>query len=422
MEAAAIQGGARIPATDWLEQAPAFLAGSSAATAMVSIAASQILLGLAIVAIFIRSMVTRTPLRWPRITAPLALFAVWTVLSLAASGHVREGWPQIRKLYVYLTVFVLYSAVRNLRQVRWIAFGSIAGATLSAAWGLEQFARKYAAAKAVHQDFYTAYVGSRITGFMGHWMTFSGEMMIALLLAGSLLLFAFSQERRAVAALLVAAVLIGCGLVAAETRSMWGGAAAGGLYLLWSRKRWLVALIPMLLAVLYIGNAFGLRERMASIVAPRGDVDSNAHRALLRRVGRQMIQAHPLLGVGPEQVARQFDAYLPADVPRPIPSSYYIGHLHNIYYHYAAERGLPALAALLWMLGLALYDFLAGLRRMPAGAPARWFLHAAVAVIFAVMLAGFFELNLGDSEVLAGFLATLGCGYVVLADAASTAS
>jgi hypothetical protein len=33
----------------------------------------------------------------------------------------------------------------------------------------------------------------------------------------------------------------------------------------------------------------------------------------------------------------------------------------------------------------------------------------------AVMLAGFFELNLGDSEVLTMFLVAIACGYVALA-------
>jgi len=377
---------------------------------MVSIAASQILLGMAIVALF----AAKTRLRWPPVTAPLAAFAVWTILSLAASGHIREGWPQIRKLYVYLTLFVVYSAVTSLRQVRWIALGSIAGAALSAAWGLEQFARKYAAAKAAHQDFYTAYIGSRITGFMGHWMTFSGEMMIALLLIGAVLLFARAEDRPPVVLLITAGLLTACGLIAAETRSMWGGAAVGGLYLLWRKNAGLMAILPVAVALLYAANVFDLRERMVSIVAPHGDVDSNAHRALLRRVGWEMIKAHPVLGIGPEQVGRQFDAYLPADVERPIPASYYTGHLHNIYYHYAAERGLPALAALLWVLGLALKDFLTGLRRLGRNSSAAWMLHAAVAVILSVMLAGFFELNLGDSEVLAVFLATVACGYVAL--------
>jgi putative inorganic carbon (hco3(-)) transporter len=39
-------------------------------------------------------------------------------------------------------------------------------------------------------------------------------------------------------------------------------------------------------------------------------------------------------------------------------------------------------------------------------------LEGAIAVILAVMVSGFYELNLGDSEVLGMFLAVLGCGYV----------
>src|SRR5947207_1008235 len=109
----------------------------------------------------------------------------------------------------------------DLRQVRWIALGSILGAALSAAWGLEQFASKYAAAMAAQQNFYEVYVANRITGFMGHWMTFSGEMMIAVLLAGAVLLFAYSRGRRVSRMLIAAAaVLIGFALIAAETRSM----------------------------------------------------------------------------------------------------------------------------------------------------------------------------------------------------------
>ena len=41
-------------------------------------------------------------------------------------------------------------------------------------------------------------------------------------------------------------------------------------------------------------------------------------------------------------------------------------------------------------------------------------LHGAVAVIIATLVAGFFEVNLGDSEVLTVFLAVMACGYVVL--------
>ncbi len=112
----------------------------------------------------------------------------------------------------------------------------------------------------------------------------------------------------------------------------------------------------------------------------------------------------------------QFESYVPADVPRPIPHGYY-GHLHNIYYHYAAERGIPALLALLWLVGRAFYDFARGLRGQQ-GSESRWVLFASLAVIIAVMLAGYEEVNLGDSEVLAMFLAVVSCGYVALGETA----
>ena len=108
--------------------------------------------------------------------------------------------------------------------------------------------------------------------------------------------------------------------------------------------------------------------------------------------------------------------YLPARF-KPIPKDWYYGHLHNIYVHFAAERGIPALLALLALLGKALWDFGRGLRRLPASSEARWMLHGAIATILAVMAEGLFELNLGDSEVLAMFLGVVACGYVVLQEA-----
>lgn len=392
---------------DWRDDAPAYLAAAAAVMTVVSIAASQILMGLA-VAVFLAS---RRRIAWPPVTWPLAAWMLLTVLSLAASGHVREGLPQIKKFYVFLMLFLIASALRGLRDIRAIAFGWAAAAALSAAWSMEQFARKVQQARHDHIEFYVSYVGNRITGFMSHWMTFSGQMMIAILIAGALLLF--SRDRRGLAWLIPAGVLIGTGLLAAETRSMWGAAAAGGAYLLWIRRPWLVLAIPLMVGIVFVANPFQMRDRMISVVRPHGDRDSNEHRDVLRRVGWEMIKAHPLLGVGPEQVGPQFHDYLPADIPRPLPTGYY-EHLHNIYFHYAAERGLPALAALLWLLGRGLYDFARALRRKHSPAEARWVLHGAIAVIVSVMLAGYFEVNLGDSEVLAMFLAVLGCGYAAL--------
>jgi O-antigen ligase len=97
-----------------------------------------------------------------------------------------------------------------------------------------------------------------------------------------------------------------------------------------------------------------------------------------------------------------------------LPSGWY-GHLHNIYLHYAAERGIPTMLILLWLLLKILFDFYRGVHGLPPGPSNRKFLlHGAIAVVLATMVAGFFELNLGDTEVLTVFLTVVACGYLAL--------
>jgi O-antigen ligase len=157
---------------------------------------------------------------------------------------------------------------------------------------------------------------------------------------------------------------------------------------------------------------FQVRDRVVSVFRPHGDIDSNSRRTVMRRTGWAMIKAHPWFGLGPEQISPQFDHFVPADIRRPLPRGWY-GHLHNIYLQYAAERGIPALVFLLWMIAKAASDFLRAIRRQTASYEHSFFLHGAVAVIIAVLAEGFFEHNLGDSEVLTLFLNVIACGYIV---------
>ncbi len=393
--------------------APLYLAGAAAITTVVSIRAFEILMALALLAL----IVARRRWRVPPVWIPLVLFLLGTLASLAASGHVREGLPQVRKFYVYLMLLLVTSAFETVRQVRCVALGWAFAAALSALWALKQFLQKYRSAERAHQDFYTFYVDARVTGFMGHWMTLGGELMIALLLIGALVFFA--KERQWTGWLIAAGLPVAAALAATWTRSMWLGALCGGVYLIWYWKPWMLVILPVLIALVLLADPFSLRERALSAVSPHpGQTDSNVHRAELRRIGWEMIKAHPWLGVGPEQVSRQYRDYIRPDMPSPRPSEYY-GHLENDYLQYAAERGVPTALALLWMIGWALFDFLRAVGRLPPNASQRWILHAAVAVTIAVLVSGFYSWNLNNSEVLAMFLAVMGCGYVALWEAAS---
>ncbi len=384
---------------------PVFLAGAAAVSSVVSIAAFEILMGLAIVAL----IVNRERWRLPPILAPLALFIALTAASLAAHSSLYMGYPQLKKFFVWAMLFIIATAFRESYDLRWVAWGWALAASLSALWGINQFYNKYQDAMEAHQDFYKTYVVSRIGGFMSHWMTFSGHMMFALMVIGAFVFF--SKWRRRNLLMIAAAVIVGTGLVLAETRSMWLGAAVGALYLIWFWKRWMLIALPVFVGALALLNPFGIGDRIASAFTPHGELDSNAHRAMCRAIGWEMIKAHPLLGVGPEQVGPQHLEYLPPGTKLPLPQGYY-GHLHSIYYQYAAERGVPALLALLWILGRMLYDFARALRS--ATGERRWALHAAIAVLIAALIGGIYEYNLNDSEVLAMFLAVMGCGYVAV--------
>jgi putative inorganic carbon (HCO3(-)) transporter len=389
---------------------PFYLTFAAVVAVLCSNSASNCLIGAATAALLVCHFRYGDALRFPPVKLPLGLFFLATLISVALSGHIRAGWPGPRKFYLCLVLLLIASTFRKLREVLALVVACTGMMTLSALWSLGQFWEKAMEARALDQDFRTYYTVSRITGFTSHWMTLSGEEMIVLMLGCALLFFAAS--RRLARWLVVAGVVIGAAFVAAYTRSMWMGAALGGGYLVWIRnRRWLLA-GPVFVALVLWLNPMSVGDRIVSAFKPAGDLDSNQFRAVCRRAGWEMIKAHPWFGLGPEQVKAQFLEYIPADVPRPLPTGAYM-HLHNVYLQYAAERGVPALLVYLWFLGKMLLDFVRAVRRTGDGEGERRFvLHGAIAVMLAALSAGWYEHNLNDGEILTMFLAVCACGYL----------
>jgi len=401
-----------LTAQRFFRHAAVWMTFAAAVSVLVSVAACQSLMTLALVAL----LLSGEKLRFPPIKLPLALFLGLTVVSLALSDEPSAGRPQLRKFFVFLMLLLVFSLLREAGHLGRLVIAWGVVAALSAALGIAQFLDKHRQAAQLGADFYEFYVGERITGFMSHWMTFGGQMMLVLLVVAAYVLLG-SPSRRALVLSLACAAVISAAIVLGFTRGIWLATAVGGLYLVWNWRRWAVLLAPVLVAGVLLAGPAALRDRVASALRPRGEIDSNQHRIVSWRTGWRMIRAHPWFGLGPEHVKLQFDRYVPEDVPRPLPAGWY-GHLHNIYLHYAAERGVPALLALLWLLGKMLVDFTRAARRAPPHL--RFLPRAAAAAIVAILVEGLFELNLGDTEVLTLFLAIVAAGYVA-AEAAAAA-
>ena len=390
-----------------------WLTFGSAVAILFSIAASQILLGLALAAL----LLSGGRMRLPRIWLPLSLFLLGTLISLAFSPDPAAGLPQVRKIFVFTMLLVVFSTVREMRTIRWLFLCWAGAGTLTALRGLVQFGRKVQEAHAQGRGFYEYYIAERITGFTSHWMTFGGEEMFAFLMITAFLFFACIARKRAWLWFLCA-LLMASALLLGFTRSIWLASAGAGIYLLWFWKRALAAVLPVILLLIAFLSPASIHERFTSLLNP-GKLDSNQHRIVTWTTGLEMIRAHPWFGLGLEEVKPQFDRYVPASTPRPLPEGWY-GHLHNIYLQYAAERGIPTMLMMLWMLGQILWDCSRRVWRLPPGrSDLKFVLHGAVAVVIATMIAGVFEYNLGDSEVLTMFLVVVGCAYAAMETASA---
>ena len=358
---------------------------------------------------------SRAKLRLPRIWLPLGLFLLGTLISLAFSPEPMHGLPQVKKMFVFTILLAVFSTVRDFEStgklfLAWAGVGSFV-----ALWAVVQFFIDIQQAHAQHRNFYEFYLPRRITGAMSHWMTFAGQEMLVLLILAAFLMFAPVTKSwwlwTGCAALLALAEVLN------ETRTVWLGLAVGGIYLLWNWNRKLAVIAPVLaVAVLWFAPG-QIHERFCFDFNPKAGVDSNEFRKIMDRAGIEMVKAHPLLGIGPEEAKYHMLEWIPPDIPRPLPPGYY-QHLHNFYLQYAAERGIPTMLMLLWTLIMILYDFSNSLIHLPKGRSAQRFLLAGgVACVLGIMVSGLFEVNLGDTEVLTAFLVVIACGYLAVPSA-----
>jgi putative inorganic carbon (hco3(-)) transporter len=381
---------------------------AAAALIHVSIAASQTLMAVGILLL----VLFRRKLEFPRIWLPLGGLFLWTVLADVLSPDPWGGRAQIRKFFVFLFIPLLYSVfAHQFSKVFYLVLAWTAAATASGVWGLIQFVLKYEHARHAGGNFYVTYVGRRITGFESHWLTFGALQLsvLSLLLAQSF----FSNRRMPVWAYGGVAILAATILLSWD-RSVWIAALPAVLYLVWFWRPKMTIAVPVIAGLAFLIAPAGTRDRLGSLITPHGETDSNRFRVVTVRTGLEMIKAHPWFGLGPEEISRNFKAYVPADVRRPLPIGYY-GHLHNVYLQYAAERGIPGLLFVLWFIGMIVWDCSRAILRLgPARSQQLSILHGTIAVIIGVLVGGLAEYNLGDSEVLMMFVSVIALGYAAI--------
>ncbi len=368
------------PDTWRLEQAARAALFAFVAALQVSIAVSALLLTVTLglwLALVVRR---RERLRLPAFFPPLAAYALLTLAAAAASVDPAASLSDAREVLLFLVVPAVYRLARG-RAAATVAGIIVTVGSLTALYGIVQYG-------ILEYD----HLGRRPQGSMGHYMTYSGLLMLVIGVAAARVLF--DARNRTWAGLVLPALAVALALT--FTRSAWVGACvAVGLLLVLKDFR-LLAAAPVLAALFFTLAPAGITDRAYSMFDLQDP--TNRDRFAMGRAGLRMVRDHPLTGVGPDMVQRLYPRYRDeAAVNDTNP------HLHNVPLQIAAERGLPALGAWLWFVAAAARELGARFRQPRARAAAG----AGLAALAGMLAAGMFEYNFGDSEFLMLLLVVL---------------
>jgi O-antigen ligase len=342
-----------------------------------SIAAANILLGVTFVCWLTILVRERRRPSAPAFFVALLAYAVATLVSSAFSLDPRESFIDDRQLLLLLIVPLTYDLASRQRWST-ITMVIITAGAVSAALGIVQYTL-------LHYDT----LGRRVEGTLSHYMTYSGELMLVICLAASRLVL--DRRNRAWPAIVLPALIVA--VVLTFTRNAMVGALAATALLLVLRDFRLVALLPVLVAIVFALAPDRITQRMVSIFDLHDP--TNRDRVAMMHSGFAIIRDHPITGVGPNMIPRVYVQYRDPNAENATNP-----HLHNVPLQIAAERGLLALGAWLWFVVATVAGLARFIRQKRVVTPAG----AALAAMVAMLTAGLFEHNFGDSEFLMLFL------------------
>lgn len=341
-----------------------------------SVTVVQIALFLAIIALLIKKHREHTLRDILPSLASHPLFVPWLVylgvclLTALTAYYPAKGLGQLNSDFLkYVCLSTLLLAVKK-EHLSKLSAVYVAAAAISAVFGIAE----------VLTSLYPGGGPAARAGVLMNAVRYGEAMTIAFLLALSRALLPLkddSARERLLYAL--AAALIFAVVILSQTRGAYLGLAAGLAFMFafasGTRKK-LAILAGALLAAGAVLTALSpsLRGNLAAMTEYRqGDFTENSRntgisvRLELWKLGYKMFKAHPVVGVGPDNVKKVFKTFH----PEPFPEKDVFGTLNNLYLHQAAERGILGLGALL-LLFLTMFIYAARRFKATASPYALW--------------------------------------------------
>jgi O-antigen ligase len=377
-----------------LERVTFWLFLAFVAALQLSIAAANVLLALTFLC-WVASLVrTRTAPSAPRFFLVLAAYAGATLVSSAFSFEPRTSFIDDKQLLLFALVPIVYDVARG-RRAEHVVDVLIAVGAASAAFGIVQYG-------VLHYD----NLGQRPDGALSHYMTYSGILMLVVCAAAARLIF--GSRDRIWPALVMPALMVA--LAVTLTRNAWIGTAVAVATLFLLKDFRLVALAPFAIAAVFFLAPASVTDRAASTFDAKDPTSQD--RIAMLEIGTRITRDFPLTGVGPNMVPRVYARYRPDYAVNEVNP-----HLHNVPVQIMAERGIPAL--LIWLAFVMVLS--AGLLRLFRRGE-RLLAGIGLAAVLAMLTAGLFEYNFGDSEFLMTLLVLVTLPFAAARDDHSRAA
>ncbi len=347
---------------------------------MVSISLSQIFLSLSLLCWLILLLMKKQKPAFPSFFWPLLVYSFLSLISSFFSVNPEMSLKDCRELLLFLIVPIVYMGFWKKQILFRANLALLASAYLSLIYSFYYFV-------------FLAYPGERITGFMGHYMTQAGLLLLFSCMALSMLFFSRDKIRFFWGTGFLLSLFA---LTLTLTRSAWIGIIVAGCVILYLYKPKTLIIIPLALAIFFILSPQHIKKRALSTISL--ETESNKYRIEYIKAGINIIRDYPVFGTGPDTVDLVFQnpKYGLSEAAKKNV------HLHNNVIQIAAERGIPTLLA--W-LTFMVWTFMSLLKLRRRKDPLLYpFTSAALAAILGLATAGLFEYNFADSEITTLFL------------------
>ena len=347
---------------------------------LISITLMESFLALAFVFWLIALLRRETQLSFPGFFQPLLAYAALSIVVCFFSVNPEVSFRDARELLLYLVVPITMSAAVSTHGRSWTTSALLASGLTSSIYSIAYLVIK-------------SRPGERVHGFMGHYMTQAGLLLLFICAALSLWLFLKDRRRCLWGAGFVLAIV---SLALTLTRSAWVGVVVAAAFILLLYRPKALLLIPVIIALFFLVSPQPMKRRALSTFSLLAS--SPALRIEYLKAGWLIIRDFPLHGTGPDTVDMVFQnpKYGLSEVGRQNV------HLHNNLVQIAAERGLPTFLAWMTFIVWAFVSLLKLLRdRDSAVFP---YAATAAAALLGLFTAGLFEYNFADSEVAVLFL------------------